>query len=190
MSNYLATANPFNLAAPPASFLRDLLAYDSKLVIFPSKKEPVYRLCRKASLDRFWMAFDKTHPDAETCIAQRVIPLKAIMPNPQWGQTLISALAACDVQRVGGGVAADELLKEQEQLEERRQQIAQDDECDARSHEAYRGLQAQLGQRIHVGLRKPEGAGGTKNPLLNRTSKPRRVYRPRGTGDHALFVGR
>lgn len=189
--NYLAsTPNPFNLATPPASFLRDLAAYDSQIVIFPSRTEAVYRLCRRASMQRFWMSFDKTHGDAETCIRHRIIPLKAILPSPQWGQVILNALACCDVQRVGGGIAAAELLDEQDSLEERRQQSSQDDECDARSGEAYRGLKAQLGERIHLGSVKPSGAGGTKNPLTARTSKPRRVYRPRGSGDHAMFVGR
>lgn len=190
MNNYLHTANPFNLAAPPASFLRDLFAYDSQIVIFPSVKEPVYRFCRRTSGKSFWMRFDKTHPDSAVCLAHRLIPLKAIMPRPTWGQTLIAEIAAHDIQRVGGGAAAAELLEQQEQLEDRRQQVAQDDECDARASEAYKGLKAQMGERIHLGTRKREGAGATKNPLSQRMASKGRAFRPRGAGDHAMFVGR
>lgn len=188
--NYLDTANPFSLARPPASFLRDLFAYDPKLVIFPSRTEPVYRLSRRASQAHPWLTFQKSHGDAQTCIEHRLSPLKAILPRPQWGQTLINDIAACDVQRVGGGTAAAELLEQQEQLEDRRQRLAQDDECDARSHEAYRGLKAQTGQSVSMAYRKPEGVGALKNPLTQRVAKPRKVYRPRGAGDRAIFVGR
>lgn len=191
MLNYLETANPFALAAPPASFLRDLAAYDPLIVIFPSTKEAVYRFCRRATGGTFWQRFDRTHPDSAICLAQRLVPLKAILPRPTWGQTLISQIASCDVQRVGGGKAAAELLEEQDSLEERRQQVAQDDECDARSGEAYRGLKAQMGERIHLGTKTRDGAGGTKNPLSARqATSTRKPYRPRGSGDHAMFVGR
>jgi len=190
MVNYIETANPFSLAAPPASFLRDLFAYDAEIVIFASTKEPVYRFCRRASGNTFWTRFDKKHPDSAICLSNRLIPLKAILPKPTWGQTLISQIASCDIQRVGGGQAAAELLEQQEQLEERRQMIAQDDECDARSSEAYKGLKAQMGERIHLGTTKRTGAGATKNPLSQRMAAKRRPYRPRGSGDHAMFVGR
>jgi hypothetical protein len=189
MRNYLETENPFNLAKPPESFLRDLFAYDDKIVIFPSKKEPVYRFCRRASGNTFWQRFDRSHPDSAICLTFRLIPLKAILPSPTWGQTLISQIAACDIQRVGGGQAASELLEQQEELEERRQLVSQNDECDARSAEAYKGLKAQLGERIHLGTRTRDGAGATKNPLSQRLAS-KRTYRPRGSGDHAMFVGR
>lgn len=191
--NYIFTRNPFGLAKPPTYVLRDLFAYDPKIVVFASLAEPVYRFCRRASGVWPWEKFPVGHADNPITSAHRLIPLKAVLPKPQWGQ-LIPELTNFDVQRVGGGVAASELLDQQDELVARRQQVAQDDECDARSGEAYRGLKAQLGERIHLGTRQPSGAGGTKNPLTARLGKSGRstvhVNRPRGAGDHAIFVGR
>lgn len=187
--NWVETRNPFGLAKPPAHVLRDLFCYDPKAVIFPSQAEPVYRFCRRASGVFPWEKFPVGHKDNEITARYRLIPLKALLPKPQWGQVL-PELTNYDVQQVGGGVAAAELLDQQDELAERRQQVAQDDECDARSGEAYRGLKAQTGERIHLGTVQKSGAGWTKNPLVGRSPHRGKVYRPRATGEHAIFVGR
>jgi len=190
--NWIETRNPFGLGKPPAHVLRDLFCYDPKAVIFASQSEPVYRFCRRASGMFPWEKFPPGHPDNPITSAHRLIPLKALLPKPQWAQVL-PELTNYDVQQVGGGVAAADLLDQQDELKERRQQVAQDDECHARSGEAYRGLKAQMGERVHLGTQQHSGAGWTKNPLTTRTGRARRnenTYRPRGTGDHAIFVGR
>lgn len=190
-SNYIETENPFGLAAPPASFLTDLAAYDSELRLFPSMQEPVYRLARRTNARTAFRRLPPGHRDNTVCLNHRIIPLKAIQGfHPAWGQIIISALASCDVQRVGGGVAASELLEQQEELEERRLDATIEDEADQRAGAAYRDMKAQLGSTSRPSNR-PLGAGGTKNPFAPQAPKKhRRVYRPRDTGDHAIFVGR
>jgi len=190
--NYIETTNPFGLAKPPTFFLRDLFAYDDKLVLFASNKEPVYRLARRAAGTVQWAKLPPKHPDNPVMLKHKLTPLKAIQGfNPAWGQIIINALASCDVQRVGGGVAAAELLEQQDELEERRLNAAIADEASGLAGEAYRGIKAQLGSTSRITTKTQFGAGGTKNPFAPK-DKPRkkRVYRPRDTGDHAMFVGR
>jgi hypothetical protein len=189
--NFLNTQNPFGLADPPAHVLADLALYDPLAVIFPSLAEPVYRFCRKATGRAWWMKLPAGHLDNPVMIKHRLTPLKAILPSPQWGQ-VIPELTGFDVQRVGGGTAAADLLDEQEDLARRRQQADQDAECDARSGTAYRDLKYHLGQTINLGVRNPEGAGGygQRRRLTTPQAPRKRVYRPRASGDHAMFVGR
>lgn len=190
--NFIQTPNPFNLADPPQSFLNDLFTYDDKLVIFKSGAEPVYRLCRKVSGNFPWEKFPPNHVDNPTMFENRMVPIKAIFPSPMWGQVIIKSLAGCDVQRVGGGVAAAEILDETEQLEERRLDLAIADQASYMAGEAYRGLKAQMGSTVFSGMKRPEGTGGLKNPFERPEgpTKRRPVYRPRGSGDHAIFTGR
>jgi hypothetical protein len=190
-TNYIQTANPFNLAAPPPSFLLDLATYDDRLVVFPSNAEPVYRLCRRVTGTMPWQRFPPNHLDNPVMFENRMVPIKAIFPQPQWGQVILKALVGCDVQRVGGGIAAAEILDESEQLEERRLDASIADQASYMAGEAYRGLKAQFGQTVFSGMKRPEGPGGLKNPFEPKmTSKRRPVYRPRGSGEHAIFTGR
>lgn len=191
--NWIATQNPFGLAEPPLSFRRDLWNYDDRLVIFASNKEAVYRLARIATGKVPWQKLVPGHPDNPVMLKHNLTPLKAIQGyKPAWGQVIINGLAACDVHRVGGGVAASELLDQQEELEARRLDVEIADEASARAGEAYRGIKAQQGSTSRPTLRRSVGAGGTKNPFdpTQSPKKRRPVYRPRGAGDHAIFTGR
>lgn len=188
--NFVASTNPFGLADPPAWFLRDLFAYDPALVLFASNAEAVYRLCRRAKGTIPWQRFPPGHLDNQVCIDNRMVPLKAVQPvGTQWGQIVIANLAACDTQRHGGGTKFAELLEEQEQLEERRLDVAIADEADARAGVAYRTIQSIEGSRVSLAAKTHEGGGYRKNPFGPKKA-PRRVFRPRDSGDHAIFVGR
>lgn len=191
MINFVPTANPFHLSPPPAWFLKDLFAYDPKLVIFASAAEPVYRLCRRISGAFPWAKFPPGHADNQTCCDNSLVPLKAIQPvGTQWGQVIIANLAACDTQRHGGGTRFAELLEEQEELEARRLDASIASEAEARAGTAYRSIGYVSGSRVSLGTRTPEGAGYVKNPFAPRPTRPKRVHRPRASGDHAIFVGR
>lgn len=193
MKSFIHTRNPFGLADPPDSFLRDLALYDAQLVIFPSQAEPVYRLARRVSGRVPWERFSRGHLDNPVCHQHRLVPVKAISGfRPAWGQVIIQALASCDVQRVGGGVAAAELLDQQDELEERRLNLAIADEASGLAGEAYRSLKFHEGSTVALGVRQPEGAGayGQRRKLATPQGRRRPVYRPRASGDHAMFVGR
>lgn len=193
--NYLADApNPFNLAGPPAGFLAEMLAYDAKLVIFPSSVEAVYRLCRRTIGPAAPLLGMKGNPDAAICRRHRLAPVKAILPAPfgHFGPHILADLARYDVQRFGGGESAADRLDD---LDERERQAIDDDiafEGHALGREAYRSVKAQLGQRLSLSGVRPEGAGFRHSQKPLRPKRRRTAYRPTGaTGSSpALFVGR
>jgi hypothetical protein len=191
MKNWIDTTNPFGLAKPPQSFLVDLFTYDSALVLFPSQAEPVFRLCRRVSGAHPWQKLPAGHHDNPICIKHRLVPLKAVQPvGTQWGQILIANLAATDTQRHGGGKAFAELLDQQEELESRRLDVRIADEAEARAADAYKLVGYIGGTRVALNHKVPEGGGYRKNPFASAPSKKKRVFRPRASGEHAIFVGR
>jgi hypothetical protein len=193
--NYLALPSPMNLTPPPAWFLADMAVFDPELVIFPSQEESVYRLCRRTRGPL--PALDFMHsPDAKICREHKLAPVKAILPPPlvHWGPVILNDLAQYDIQRHGGGNKAARILDEREAAAESSidRQIA--DEAGVRAGHAYRELGFHLGTSVHLGVKKPEGAGAygqREKGILGPNGKPaRRVYRPSGSGEHAVFVGR
>jgi hypothetical protein len=198
VNNYIASApNPFNLATPPPGFLAHMYAYDAQLVIFPSSKEAVYRLCRRTIGAPAPLTYMKGHPDAATCRKHRLAPVKAILPAPigHFGPHILNDLASYDIQRAGGGSAAADRLDELDERERQAIDADIDDEGHALGREAYRQIKMATGQTVFSGVKNPEGAGayGHREKLL-RPQKPRKIYRPRNrfgdSTDGAIFTGR
>lgn len=185
--NYIPTANPFALAAPPAWFLAQLAAYDASLVIFPSTCKPVFQIGRYG---RYGGTLGKPNPklpDTLVFSAHGIWPWKEIMPQEigfGWGRVL-AQLPEYDTQRFkDAGAQLDAVEAEAEQELDAR--IA--DEADQRAGAMYRTMGLITGSRVGSGSR-PEGAG--YDPLGRKPRRRRRAaYRPTGAGSGAIFVGR
>lgn len=195
MRNYLPTANPFNLATPPAWFLKALHAYDPLLVIFPSTHEPQYRVGRRGRYGHGMLRALTNKPDSVIYVQHKLWPWKSL--NPQhpsllgggWQRVLFD-LTQFDTQRFGtsedAADALDNLELAQEQALDR--QIASD--LDALGHESYNLYKLLEGSRVGAGAR-PEGAGFKKFPgKAPKRARQRDGYRPLGAGAGGIFVGR
>jgi hypothetical protein len=186
--NYVETINPFGLARPPAWFLRQLLAYDALLRVFPSTCKPVYQVGRQGRHGGALTRPNPKLPDTIVFAAHGIWPWKEVMPQTigfGW-QKVLDDLPDYDTQRFrdpAGTLDANEAQRERE-LELR---IA--DEAEQRGADFYRTLQLIDGQRVGSGAR-PEGAGYTPVPGMKPRARRRRAYRPVGAGAGAMFVGR
>lgn len=150
---YFASSNPFNLPKPPAWWLRLIADYDKQLVIFPSEKDRVYRLCRKvrreARLGLDAMKPLHSHPDTRIAIRLGAVPITTVFP---WAIT--SAKILRDLRRRdlwAHGKTPDELIKsmeEGEQREQERQARRDSQELDHVSGEAFRSLKIRTGQAV------------------------------------------
>lgn len=195
--NYIADApNPFNLASPPPGFLALMYAYDQKLVIFTSSVEAVYRLCRKSIGVPSPLLGMKGNPDAAICRRYRLAPVKAILPAPfgHFGPHILSELRCYDTQaaRAEGDCAADRLDK-LDSMEAEQTQRSEDEDGYQLGREAYRIVKGLTGQTVHLGVKKPEGAGGYGSFSKRSTRRGKHVYRPSNhgvSGSGAIFSGR
>lgn len=122
--NWLPTSNPFNLVEPPAYFLKALLAYDDKIVLFPSTHEPYYRLTRRGPIMPLWKTLARKYPDLAICIEHGLIPDTSIYPaalcdGDPWSD-VIPALARRDMSKLDDTPfksAADRYSEQQDALD-------------------------------------------------------------------------
>lgn len=193
--NYLPLSSPSNLTPPPAWFLTDMRAFDPELVLFPSQEDSVYRLCRRTRGPLPALNFMHS-PDARICRAHKLAPVKAILPPPfvHWGPVILADLAQYDLQRHGGGKGAADILDRREADAEAKIDANITDQAGVMAGHAYRELKFNLGQTVIGGVKKPEGAGAygqREKAILGPNGQPaKRPYRPRGSGEHAIFTGR
>jgi hypothetical protein len=174
---WIAGPNPFNLAAPPVSFLQALVAYDPDLVLFASQEEPVYRLARRVH-GRVPTAYQflRHRPDTAVFAAHRLVPVASIRHEVQWSPLILLELAERDVHRVGGALAAARQLEAHEARVEARQRQATADDAAELAGFAYESVKWRTGQTIDLGTRHPEGARSRPEP-----PRLRRAHRPVGS---------
>lgn len=186
--NFIPTSNPFNLRIPPDWFLKQLYAYDTMLVIFPSEKEPCYRMGRRGKNGHGLLTALNSNPDTKVFVDNRVWPWKSVLPESvgmNWARVLLE-LPEFDTQRFKDPGAQ---LDGVEEAAERALERAIEDEADQRAIDFYRTLNLIGGSRVGAG-RRAEGAGykplGAATPRANR----RRVHRPTASGAGAIWSGR
>lgn len=184
--NYIPTANPFSLAAPPAWFLAALRAYDAALVIFPSVKEPVYRMGRYGRFGHGLLSTLKSNPDSAIYVQHRIWPWKSLLPQTlgaDWNRILLD-IPNYDTQRFDDpGARLDDVEAAEAAAIDKR--IAND--LDAMGSDTYRTMKLITGQRVGAG-RRPEGAGYKALPGKKSGMSRQSSYRPTGAGAGAMFV--
>jgi hypothetical protein len=166
---FVADANPFKLGAPPAWFLQEMARFDADLVMFPSLKDPVYRLARRARQSGGVQPADapgvQNHPDTIAMCNYKLVPVTTIVPGGRWGTHIFEKLAARDIWRLGGPNRVLTLIEHQEAEKKIAEQKAQDNELEARGADAYASYKYRTGQRVSMAHR---GAAKTKQakPLI------------------------
>jgi hypothetical protein len=152
MRNFLETPNPFGLSRPPAWFLREMGLYDPRLRMFISMEIAGYRLVRQTVRSAPIQVFADTTrtPDAVFCSTHGCIPAKTLWPNPTWSPLILHDLAAFDYHRHGGGRKVCDQLDERDRQRRLSLDAAQDDDCDQRSHSAYKAMKLRLGETVFV----------------------------------------
>lgn len=186
VENWIPTSNPFCLPEPPAWFKDELYAFDPELRIFPSTNEPVYRVMRTVRVMPPWTVFMQTKPDTAVAIAHRLTPVTSVLPQAvlgfSWARVLLH-LAEHDQHQFDNAEAVTRQVEGFEERQERRIQVGQADEADARAIDFYRAYRGMDGSRVSLAHVKPEGA-------RTRRVGRRKAYRPVGAGAGAFFTGR
>lgn len=150
MTNWIETENPFGLAPPPAWWLQQLALFDSDLVLFPSRRDPMYRLTRRVTRSYGLACVGRLEksPDTALCVQLSVLPVISYLPTIQFTLELFTHLASCDIWRVGGGDKAADLMDGAEVAAEANIQRQFDSDSDALAGTAYRAAKTRLGQTI------------------------------------------
>lgn len=161
--NYLkGLPNPFGLAEPPEHWLQKLATFDSQLVIFPSQRDPVYRLARRVVKSRQAQPADvpgvENHPDTVIMCNNGLIAVTAVYPGAVWDDRVFVKLAERDLWRMGGAKECIRRIEEAEAKQAEQTLRAQNDEGDAIGHDAYAAYKYRTGERVSLAHR-----GAAKN---------------------------
>lgn len=186
--NWIETANPFQLAKPPESFLEQLFTHDPQLRIFASTSDPLYRVSRIVGARcRPWLKFLKEYPDTAINIQYAMWPVGSVYPPRiggfSWARVLLE-LQERDQHQFDSGDAVADRLDEFDVQHERALDAAIANEADARAGDLYGTYQLMNGSSVSLAHRKHEGARTGQRRLVSRP------YRPAGSGPVALFTGR
>jgi len=184
--NYIPTVNPFGLATPPDWFLRELLAYDPRLVIFPSTCKPVYQMGRRANRGQ-GMARPLEHlPDTKVFFDHRIWPWKEVLGTALMGMSwarVLRDLPCYDTTKVDDPTRAPDRLEEAEEAE-----------LNARIADGADQLAKDFWGTYHLieGSRVGYGNAARRLPPNNKArGNRRRVHRPSApSGTGAIWVGR
>lgn len=168
--NYLDVTSPFALPKPSDAWLRTLAAFDVDLVIFPSQKQALYRLARRAKRSGgitervFRKIGSMLHPDTKIMfdhhlVAVTTIPREAIAAPCE---IICQQLIPRDTWRHGQGPDDAALaLERMERDEAARQNATWKDESRQRHKAARIGFLYRTGARVSLISPFRPSAGGT-----------------------------
>ena len=183
--NYIPTVNPFGLAQPPAWFLRQLLAYDPLLAIFPSTCKPVYQMGRRAHRGQGLAKPLEHFPDTQVFYAHRIYPWKEILGASIMGMSwarVLRDLPMFDTTKVEDPAHAPDRLEAEEEAALQKQI---EDGADQRAKDFYGTLGLIEGRRVGY------GNAAKRVPAPPARGSRRRVHRPKAAaGAGAIWVGR
>jgi hypothetical protein len=173
---YLELVNPFHLPKPSFGWLQAIADYDAELVIFPSQKQYVYRLARRARKSgaltgQYFGRLPNLHPDTKVMFEHQLVPVTTIPAGaihvPPFN--IVEQLKARDQWRVGGGndAAAADRVAGVLDLQDRAREQAVDDhnraELRTRARAMRTGYQYRTGARVSL-VRPPKPRGAAAAP--------------------------
>ena len=138
LSNYIVDLNKFNLAGPPAYWLRKLWDFDASLVVVPSRQSCVYRLAqrRKLKLPEH-IVNDALFNESDTKMLARysLVPVTTIIATANWSNPFMFQELANRAPWMQGG--AEKVINNIEGREDD-EQAAVDHQIDQRNTEIAR----------------------------------------------------
>lgn len=154
LPNYYPDVNRFNLAGPPAFFLRQLWEYDPSLVIIPSRMGFYYRLAQRRKLQLPENVInDVMREQADTQMLARygLVPVTTILATIRWDSPLFFAdLNMKAPWRMGGADKYEKLLLEQEKKERLEQLGQRSEHLDYLAKDAWKFYNKKIGTRTHL----------------------------------------
>ena len=155
-NNYIATDNPYGLAAPPAWWLKKLYDTDAQLVVFPSRMRAAYILARRRSKSNAMAEMVKLEGnllrksagmDGEVLATHNLVYVRHLIGNSVRRNNIFQWLKDADTWDKSSGLdfaTRVERADEERAIATRNQML---DDIDARSRDAWRSYQARTGRR-------------------------------------------
>ena len=153
-TNCLKVANPFGLELPPKWWLDQLGVFDDQLVIFPSQKDPVFRLGRKSRLSAGIEPSDvpgiENHPDTVVMRNNGLVPVTTVVPGAVWDTRVFTHLAERDTWRMGGATETALKVEAVDDAAKKAVDTTQADELHERSADAFAAYRYRTGSRVSM----------------------------------------
>lgn len=155
MTNYIADQNRFSLPEPSEAALKSIYDFDAQLVVVPSRRKPIYMLCRRrlhsAGFGKLVM-MDNRNPDVAMLYDHGLIDVAPLTPlatmwSAGWVSQLLQELKARDIWAAGGAEKFIQIVEDAEAAAEIRKHKALHSDFEHRARDAWRSLQARTGQR-------------------------------------------
>lgn len=169
---YLDLPSPFGLPRPERGWCDEIEHYDPELVIYPSQKDYLYRLARKAVSSggfnqRMFSVLPNLHPDTRVCLEHRLvavttIPVAAIYVSPT---RIVDQLFGRDMWKHGGADVIADKLDQADADHEKRIDDKNREELRVRARAMRVGYMTRTGARVSlVSPRRPAAASSPANP--------------------------
>lgn len=156
MNNYLQTANPFQLPAPPAWWLKAMWDMDVALVMFPSTLRHAYIIARRRShslrmpaLVELDKALLKTTAggDGDLMATHNLVYVDNLIGWGLWTMQPLNDLKKRDIWAAGGADKFTDTLEANEAAVIARRRKTLEDDLIHRAGDAWRSYQARTGRR-------------------------------------------
>lgn len=169
--------NPFQMAYPPKWWLDEMALFDDKLVIFPSQKNMVFILARRATRTKGESPHDakgvSQNPDTILMHRHRLVRVCEILPGVIWDQRVFQRLAAHDIRRLGGAAETANRLDAMDRKRAETLDRDQNAELEARAADGYKAYKYKTGERISLTASGKHGRGDLKKkPVSVHVRKP------------------
>lgn len=154
MSNYIVDTNPYNLAGPPAYWLRQLHEFDPSLVVVPSRQGFFYRLAqrRKLNLPEHMvndLLFQQS--DTQMLATYGLVPVTTIIATARWDNPLVwKDLAERAPWRQGGFEKYMEKVVAVDNQREAAKQAKTTENLQGLSNDAWNLYLKRIGLRSHM----------------------------------------
>ena len=140
--------NPFNLLPPPASFLRELAAFDADLVIFPSAQTFGYWITRRRKASAGITTVMDNGKDSGVMARHGLIPVTVFGGSVTWGAQVLQWFKDRDTWAVGGWKNAADIYEEQDKDADKAYLRWREGENDARGRSMYRTYKRRNGESV------------------------------------------
>lgn len=148
MQNYIPDLNKFGLAGPPSWWLKALYAFDSSLVVVPSRQSCIYRLAQRRTLNLpDHIVNDALFKDSDTRMlaSYSLVPVTSIIATAAWSPFMIQELHNRSVTRQGGAEVVNKRLDGWDQEEEVKRLQQQDALTTHYSKEGWKSYRRKIG---------------------------------------------
>ena len=160
LTNYLVTANPWHLEAPPLWWLQKLADTDSDLVVFPSQCRMCHVLARKRRHSNAMQAADKLDKDllrqsagmdGDILATHNLVYVRHLIGNTIKRYEIFQWLRDHDIWDLGGAEKASNLIESEAEVVAAQKRKALLEDIDHRARDAWRSYQARTGRRVSFG---------------------------------------